>query len=454
MRTTRDLANYIHDTQYDDIGGDVIERAKSLSLSSLGSAVTGADMDTTRLMARYADNVGAKGNTTVIGYDFMATPEWGAAMNCIASHCTELEDVAWPDATYTCFLIPSVFAMGESVGASGKDVLEALILGYEVVSRSGTVTSDGGAVKRGVLTGSSMGTVGVAGAAAKLLRLDREKTLHAMAVAASFGSGLTRQTGSGAHVIEAGMAGLNGISAAHLAADGLTGNPTILEGKAGFWDATAGCPDIDFPLGQGDDFRIMAVGMKKYPCCYLSQRIIDGVLDIVKTNGLTADDIVEVEVGVNAVFPQILKYPDPQNAEEARFSLPHIVASAISGEDMFVDTFTAEKLRDEAILAQRKKAKMAIHEEWGRDQLGKMNTVSITTKNGERFDRECYTAKGDPSDPLSAEEISARYDRCTENRMDDRHRMETRDMLLSLETVTDVRDLMQLYRGQLSPSAQ
>lgn len=447
MRTTRQLADYVHQTSFADMGKSVIERTKNLAMSSLGSAVRGAPMDVTRLMVDYVRASGGAqhGEATVIGFPFRASAEWAAGLNCIASHCTELEDVAWPDATYTCFLIPTVFSLGDALGASGRQVLEALILGFEVTSRPGTITTDGGGMVRGWLTASAMGTVGVAGAAAKLMQLDAEKTLNAMALAASFGAGLNRQTGSGAHVVEAGFAGRNGITAALLAKRGLTGNPTILEGRSGFWDALAGKPEMEFALGKGDDFRVMAVGMKKFPCCYLSQRIIDGILALVRENNLKPDEIEEVEIGVNRIFTQILKYPEPKNAEEARFSLPHIVAAAISGESMFVETFTEAKVFDPTLMKRRSKVKTTVHEAWGSDQLGEKNTVDIRTKDGRTFSRESFTAHGDPSDPLTREEILTRYDVCTDGLMSKSAQKSSAAMLDDLENVANVSELMRLY---------
>ncbi|MCA8888323.1 MAG: MmgE/PrpD family protein, partial [Parvularculaceae bacterium] len=433
-------------TTIDDIGGAVIERAKNLCISSLSSAVIGSGMTVARLLTDYVRNIDAVQDATVIGTNLRASAEWAAALNCSASHCTELEDVAWPDATYTCFLVPTVFSLGEKLGASGARVLEALVIGYEITSRSGMTTTDGGAMTRGWLTCSAMGTIGAAAAAAKLMRLDADKTLNAIAVAASLGAGLNRQTGSGAHVVEAGFAGKNGVMAAALAASGLTGNPTILEGPAGFWDAISGCPDLEFELGKGDDFRVMSVGMKKYPCCYLSQRIIDGVLDIMAGENLSADDVVEVEVGVNRMFPQILKYPTPRNAEEARFSLPHIIASAISGESMFVDTFTEARVADPALIRQRDKVKMIVHPEWGDAQLGEKNTLVINTTDGRKIARNCRTARGDPSNPLSREELMARYLKFSDSVMKRPALEKSADMLATLEDLDDVSLLMQLYQ--------
>jgi 2-methylcitrate dehydratase PrpD len=445
MRTTRQLAEFVSATAYADIDKAVVERTKDLALRGLSSAALGAQMQVSRLMVDYVREQGAPPEAAVIGHGFKTSAQWAAVLNCTASHCTELEDVAWPDATYTCFLIPTVFALGEKLRASGRDVLEAIVIGYEIASRPGVILADAGGVARGWLTGALLGTAGVAAAAAKMMRLTPEQTHHALAVAASFGAGLNRQTGSGAHVIEPGFAGRNGIMAAELAARGLTGNPTIFEGRAGFWDAIAGQPEIEFPLGRGADFRVMAVGMKKYPCCYLTQRIIDGVLELRARHGLSAEDIEQVEIGVNAIFPQILKYPEPGNAEEARFSLPHIIASAISGESMSVDTFTEAKVKDPALAAQRAKVKMTVHPEWGQAQLGEKNTLAITTRDGRVLEKVCVTAKGDPEYPLTREEVLASFRTYTDAVMAKDAQSRAAALLGDLESVPDVSELMALF---------
>jgi 2-methylcitrate dehydratase PrpD len=444
MRTTRELAAYVLETGFDDFDAAVVERAKDLSLSSLGSAVLGSQMKVTRLLADYVRENSAKQESGVIGLGFKTSAELAAAMNCTASHCTELEDVSFPDATYTCFLIPTVFSLGESLRASGKQVLEALILGYELTARPGTICSDDCATPRGWLPGAQLGTVGVAGVAAKMMALSFEETWNAIAIAASFAAGLNRQTGSGAHVIEAGMAGRNGIMAALLARRGLTGNPAILEGRAGLWDAMAGQPELDFPLGSGGDFMVMNVGMKKYPCCYLMQRIVDGVLDLKRSHDIAIDDVESIEVGVNTIFPQIVKYPVPENGEQARFSLPHCMTAALAGETMFFDSFTMEKAHDPRLTAHRSKVKMIQHPEWGVDQLGEKNTVTIRMRDGKSYDRTCFTAHGDPADPLTRDEVVSRYKDCAGGLMQTEPLEKAADLICGLDELADVSALMDL----------
>lgn len=446
MTTTQQIAEYIVHTGFADIDPIVIQRTKDLALSSLGSAVLGAQMDVTRILADYARSDGGAQEAGVIGAGYRTTAEWAAAINCTSAHCTELEDVAWPEAMYTCFLFPTVFSFGETLKASGQAVLEALVIGYEVAARQGTVMTEGEyrGAERGWLTCAHLGAIGAAASASKLLKLDVERTRNAISLAASMAAGLIRQTGSGAHVIEAGLSGKNGIMAAKLASRGLTGNPTILEGPRGYWDAMGGSPEADFELGHGKDFRVMAVGMKKFPCCYLSQRIIDGLQLMRRQHGITPDQVESIEVNVNATFPIVFKYPKPANSEEARFSLPHIVAAAISGERMLFETFSDEKVRDARLIELGRRVQMIVHEDWPRGQLDGTNPVTIRMKDGTSHFIDCIRAHGDSSDPLTPAEVIQKFRDSTTGRLSEGSIEKVAAMVSSLESVDDVSPILNL----------
>jgi 2-methylcitrate dehydratase PrpD len=409
------IAGYVSETGYADFDPIVIERTKDLCLSSIGSAVLGARMAVPGILAEYVRSMNGPGQAAVIGFGFSTSAELAAMMNCNSSHCTELEDVAWPEAQYTCCLLPALFSLGQSLGSSGRELLEAIIIGFEVAARPGMICSNHGAAARGFLACANNGTVGVAAGAARLMKLDRDRIRDAVTLAASVGGGLVRQTGSAAHVVEAGFAGRDGIMAATLAARGIGGNPAIMDGKAGYYDALAGQPEIAFDLGTGSDVRVMAVGQKKYPCCYLLQRIIDKVKALVAAHGIVPDAVAEITVEVNRAFPTIVKYPEPKDVEEARFSLPHVVAGALVGEPMDVHTFSSAKLHDPAIAAQRGNVRMIVHDDWGYDQLGKEDVLTIRLADGSQHRAVCTTARGDAEDPLTREETIAKFRACVEN---------------------------------------
>jgi 2-methylcitrate dehydratase PrpD len=436
------LAHYVTATHIEDFDDAVIERAKDLCLSSIGSAVLGANMHVAAVMADYVKAQGARGEAGVIGFSFRTSVELAAMLNCDSSHSTELEDVAWPEAQYTCCLIPAVFTLGEKLGASGRAVLEAMIIGFEVAARPGMTLSNGGAAARGFLSCANVGTLGVAAAAARLMSLDIDRARAALTLAASVGGGLVRQTGSSAHVVEAGFAARDGIMAAELARRGLGGNPAILDGKAGYFDALAGQPDLEIAPGTGSDLRIMAVGQKKYPCCYMLQRIIDETKGLIAAHGIIADEVAEVRVEVNGAFPAIMKYPEPNDVEEARFSLPHVVAATLVGEPMDVRTFSADKLDDPRIIAQRGKTNMIVHDEWGYDQLGAADQIAVVMRDGRRFEAVATVARGDAVNPLTRGETVAKFMSCTDGRIPAALQRETAMALSGLETVPDVAPMM------------
>ena len=442
MTIAEKIARYVSETGFDDFDDAVIERTKDLALSSIGSAVLGAGMEVPAILADYVRAMEGPDQAGVIGFGFASSVELAAMMNCNSSHCTELEDVAWPEAQYTCCLIPAMFTLAQALDSSGRDLIEAIVIGFEVAARPGMICSNGGAAARGFLSCANNGTIGVAAGAAKLMKLSESRIRDAVTLATSVGGGLVRQTGSAAHVVEAGFAGRDGIMAATLAARGLGGNPAIMDGKAGYYDALAGQPDIAFDLGRGADLRVMAVGQKKYPCCYLVQRIIDGVKELVAAHGIAAADVAEVRVEVNRAFPTILKYPEPRDVEEARFSLPHVVAGALVGEPMDVHTFSAAKLDDPAILAQRGKVKMIVHDEWGYDQLGKEDILTIRMADGTEHRKVCTVAHGDAESPLGRDATIAKFRACTDGILPDEIQRSAIEALTGLERAASVAPLM------------
>ncbi len=444
MAIAEQIARYVCNTGFDDFDKIVIERTKDLCISAVGSTVLGAGMDVPAVLADYVRAQQGIGQAGVIGFGFTAPVEFAAMMNCVSSHCTELEDVAWPEAQYTCCVIPAMFTLAQALGRNGRELLEAIIIAFEVAARPGMICSNGGAAARGFLSCANNGTVGVAAGASRLLGLTVDQTRDAVTMATSVGGGLVRQTGSAAHVVEAGFAARDGIMAATLAARGLGGNPSIMDGKAGFFDALAGQSDIAFDLGTGEDLRVMAVGQKKYPCCYLVQRIIDGVKLLMAQHQLTADDVALVAVEVNQAFPTIVKYPEPKDVEEARFSLPHVVAGALVGEPMDSRSFAEDKLHDPQIAAQRAKVQMIVHDEWGYDQLGKQDIITLTTHDGQSYHIVCTLAHGDAEDPLSRGETIDKFRVCAADILPTDVQNETLALLEALDSVVSLTPLMDL----------
>jgi len=435
------LAQFVCSTRASSIAPEVFERAADLCVSALGSAILGATTEIPIALAHQVRKAGAAGEAGAIGFGFSTTVELAAMLNCTSTHATEYEDVSWPEGQYTCCLIPALFSLGERLSANGQDVLEAIIIGFEVGSRPATVVGRN-ALARGYLGSSCFGTLSAAAGAARLMRLDVAGAQRAITMAASMAGGLIRQAGSIAHVLEAGLAARNGMNAAAFAALGFGGTPAIMDGPRSFFDAYAGEPDPHFELGSGADFRIMAVGQKKYPCGYRLQRILDGVLAIMQARRLAASDVAELAVHVNGAFTRFMKFDKPRTIEEARLCLPHTLSAALAWGHADYRAFTNAALIDAELLAQQPKIRVVEHPEWGDEMMGSSDRIEIKCSSGEVYQIVCDHAHGDSQDPLSREETSDKFRMCTKDLLSADVQEELVEQIYALKSARQVAPLM------------
>ncbi|MFC1931327.1 MmgE/PrpD family protein [Chloroflexota bacterium] len=441
-KTTKEIAEWVCNTEYKDFAPELIEYAKMLGLSHLGMTVAGSVMPLGKMVLKYVNDYGCSGEAGVLGGGFRTLAEYAALANGSLAHTTELEDDSFPDGLYSCGAWPTVFALGEKLKLSGKDVIEAFVVGYEVASKLGVASQQ--AIVDGYLNAAGCLTIGSAAMAAKLMRLNVEETTWALSLAASQANGIARQTGTGAHLIEAGFAGRDGICSTMLAKLGFTGSPTILEGRAGFMDLWANNPDFDLPLGE--DFRVMQVGIKKYPCCYLQQRNIDGVLDLIAEHDISWNDVESVEHEINHTVSLYLKYPQPETGEDARFSLEHSTAACFLDKKVFLPSYTDEKARDPKFREARKKVKVTVHPEWKGGYFTFDSPVTIMMKNGTEYKKLCVDARGDPSRRLGSDEVKKKYLDCMDFAGTFSYEKAERaaEMALALDEVKDVSELVSI----------
>jgi 2-methylcitrate dehydratase PrpD len=442
-RTTREIAEWVHRTGYKDFDSEVIDYVKIMALSHLGMTVAGTAMPFGKIVLQYLKAYECSPEAGVMGGGFRTLAEYAALANGTLSHITELEDDSFPDGLYSCGSWPTVFALGEKLKLSGKDVIEALIVGYEVASRIGIASQK--AIAKGHLNAGGCLTIGSAAMAAKLLKLDVEKTTHALSLAASQAMGIARQTGAGAHLIESGFCGRNGICSAMLAKLGFTGNPAILEGRAGFMDLWTELPDFDLPLGE-DGYRVMQIGIKKYPCCYLEQRNIDGVLDLIAEHNISWDEVESIEHEINHTVSLYLKYSQPETGEYARFSAEHSTVACFFDKQVFLNSYTDEKARDPKYREARKKVKVTVHPEWPNGYFTFDSPLTIKLKDGREYKKICVNARGDPSKRLSSDEIMKKYTDCMDFAGSFSHKATEKaaEMALELDKVKDVSELASL----------
>lgn len=443
--TTQEIAQFVCDTEFRHLPSDVVEYGKVLALSHLGMNIAGSSMDVGRTAIAYAKSRAADSEAGVFGAGFRTTTDYAALANGASAHATELEDVSFPEIMYSCGHWPAVFAVAEKLRRSGKELMVALVVGYEAAAQLGLAFLP--ALRTGRAPYPALGTIGNAAAASKLMGLSIAQTTNALSLAASQAAGLRRQTGSGAHVIEAGFAGRNGVCAAELASVGYTGTPTILEGRDGFGDTWSDCPEFDLPLGV--DYRLMHVSIKKYSCWFVTHRNIDALLDLIAEHGLKWDDVERIEHGINrTVAASFADIQQPESEDEARFSFAHHTVACFLEGGVFLPSFSMERVLDPRWKEARKKVKVVVHPDL---PLGTYETydspLSIHMKDGRVFNRTCRRATGSPDfKRFGPHDVMSKYLSCVEyaQTFSESRAAEIADTTLRMDRVDDISDLSAL----------
>lgn len=347
-----------------------------------------------------------------LGNGRAATARAAALYNGTAAHAAEIDD-SFRDAMYHpgAATIAAALAASQQAGASGLDFLRALVLGYEVSTRIGVVL--GRAHYRFWHNTGTVGAFGAAAAAGGALRLDAAPFAHALATAATFTAGLQQafRNDSMSKPLHAGRAAEAGLVAAQLAQRGVTGSLDVLDGEAGLGRAMSDGPDwsqVGATLGR--DFHITRLTFKNHVGCGHTFAAIDAVLALRARHGLRAPDIRSIHVATYRPALDIACYDQPRTANEARFSLRFVVATALLHGSVRLGAYTPERLADAELRALTAPVSTAVDPEIDAAFPGRRAArVEITTHDGRQLVWLQPDRKGDPELPLSDSELEHKF---------------------------------------------
>ncbi|MCW1427540.1 MmgE/PrpD family protein [Novosphingobium sp. JCM 18896] len=343
-----------------------------------------------------------------------------ALLNGMVGHVLDYDDVA-VHGHPSVVLVPAILAEAQKLGRSGGDALRAYVVGYEAWAELGWRES--GSYHLGAWHPTAMlGTVAATVAVAALNRLDAETATNAIAMAASFAGGLIANFGSPTKPLQAGRAAASAIEAAQLARTGLTGSPTALESPHGFLRAISpdGAVDTDGPLrlaARADDLRLLHEGLsvKRYPVCYASHRAIDGVIDLASQAQLRPADVVRVTASLGRAPAATLRFDRPATGIEARFSLHHNVAAALTDRAVGFAQLSDDYVRRPEIAALYTLTETELVDDECPEQpgLARFDRVVIETRDGGRLDSgPIRYPRGHARLPLSDADLDAKFLDC------------------------------------------
>ncbi|MDD5093114.1 MAG: MmgE/PrpD family protein [Dehalococcoidia bacterium] len=434
------LAEFAVNTKYESIPRDVVDFAKGLTLKTVAGMVVGATKPSGRKVSDLIRTRNLPQHASVMGNDFK-TGLWEAVfLNAFFAHASELEDdsiMPTGGSGWDITVIPLLFTLAEEAKLSGKDLMEAIIVGLEVHHR--TCMFPGEHVGLAFVTPA----VGPAVAAAKARGLGVRETANAIGLSTSGVNLWMSNLGTEAHFLESAMQAMHGMVAADLAREGLTGNS-----DTGLFLSRLLGKDRVVPEKMVEDlgrqWLFQEIWVKKYPSCLMTHRPIDLVIELRAKHGLSYEQMEAIEVYVRPE-DEICSRPQPQTESDLQFSIQHTCGSAMLDGDVGLEHCTEKAINDPRLQEARSKVKVIIRPELaGKGFLVPVRVV-IRTKDGQQFTGERTYAIGSPKEPLVMQEFMQLYRKFTRGVLPKSEISKTEELILNLDRL-GVRDVTELVR--------
>lgn len=424
----RTLGEFVVRSRAEGLPDAVLADAKRRLLDVVGNALAASRTVPGEAARAVADGWRGGGTSGVVGSGGRYPAAAAALVNGTLAHALDFDDTHLPSVLHpSSSVVPAALAVAEATGRSGAETLAAIAVGDELNVRLGSVGYDAQRrvnvfFERGFHATSICGTLAAAATAATLLRLDADGVADAVGIAASMGAGLleANRTGGSVKRVHCGWAAHAGVCAAELARAGLTGPPTVLEGRFGFFQAYCGDHADAAALtdGLGERWEVMSVFFKPYPCNHFTHPGIDAALAL-RAAGLDPGEVAEVELGVPTAVLRTIGEPleeklRPRSGYHAQFSGPFTVASALlggGGLGLYLDDFSDERACDPRRLELARRVRLVADEECDRIfPLRFPARLRVRTVGGETREVFVASSRGGPEHPLSDDELRRKFE--------------------------------------------
>ena len=447
MTIALEFAKRINAMKFEDYPQEAIDWAKVAIIDTLGVTLAGTLEETTKIPFRVMGAGTAPGPSLLWGSAMRTSPLDAALINGVAAHALDFDDChdtlgGHPSAP----LVPCGLALGDDIGFSGRDFIEAFIAGYEMEARMGLGVHMTHYTK-GWHPTSSLGIFGAATTCGRLLKLDDEKMAVALALSCSMSSGIKANFGTMTKPLHVGLVNRNGLFAALMAKEGFTASFEAFEHKQGYFEVYNGAGTYDANKildGWGDPLQILqpGVAIKQYPSCAATHPAADALLMIKNDNNLTADDVTKIESKTYEWRLQHTNRPDPKSALDAKFSVQYVMARALLDGQLKLEHFEGDAFADPKVKDILKRVESTAHD-LADDRFSA--TVTITTKDGRTLEQYIPRARGrGPSVALAPEDVQTKFINCASRVLPGDQAEQLLAAGEALETLGDIRNITKL----------
>lgn len=422
------LGRFAAESMWADLPDDVRSAVPGRILDILGICVRATEESSTEAVRRFVAEQGGIGRCTGIGFGKGLPVTSAAFYNGVLAHSLDYDDTHLPSILHpSASVVPAVLAAAEHYGSDPARVTAAVAVGLELVVRLGMAGYDESArqsefFEHGWHATSMCGAIGSAGAVAALAGGDERICAHAMAIACSMASGVieANRTGGTVKRIHCGWAAQAAVSAAQMALAGLTGAPTALEGRFGFYNATIRDRWSADPIlvGLGEQWCASRIFYKPYPANHFTHAGIDAAIEL-RAAGLRPEDVKAARLGVATATVRTIGEPidtkrNPESGYAAQFSGPYTVAAALLGGgglglglSDFTDELAVDPVRRDLM------SRVTVH---GDDRCDRVYphqfpaVLTVDTTDGRTLECAVMTNRGGPERPLSEGELRGKFE--------------------------------------------
>ena len=455
---TKELANYAVKTRFEDYPREVIDKAKILILDNIGCMLGGSQTVLGKAMLDPIKSMGGREEATIVGVGVKLPTIQAAFVNGTTANALDYDDtyLGHPGSS----IIPSALAMGEWKHASGKDVINAVLIGYDVGDRIARAIQPSYERLQNVWGVGTWQTFSAVAAAAKVLDFDLGRMLNAFGVAGATAP-LPNTQKWGWDIEErpihwvkepTGWAAWTGTTAAVLAANGFVGNRYILDGDNGFW-IMAGSDQCDFDemtRGLGTEYDAHNIAIKPYSSCRWQHTALDCVHELKAEHGLKPEEIREIIIHSFTWVKRHEVY-GPMEMVDAQFCIPYTVTMVLLGFHPGPAWYTKENLKSEKILNLSKKVRVEVDPDIDKaywEELNMSTRVEILNQSGEKLEKFVEIPTGDPRNPLSMEQIEDKFRNQAAYSLREQEIETAIQKIHDLENINDLNDLMSTLAGR------
>jgi 2-methylcitrate dehydratase PrpD len=450
---TDELAIYTESLSFESLGEDVVESAKLFILDFVLSAMAGYKINKSfgdSLVEVYSE-MGGNEQSSVMFYNKKLSTVDAAFLNAAFGHGADIDDGHRSAQGHPGVVtIPAVLALAEAYSLKGKDIITAVVAGYEFFIRFGQ-TVNPYHVEKGFHTTGTIGTIAAGAAAAKVLGLSTEQIKNTLGFSCMQASGLLEVVESNqmAKVVNPGKAAASGVFSALLAKTDVKSPVNVIEGRKGFLNAFA--PESNYNIlteKLGTEHKIKSAYIKPYPSCRHAHGAIDAAMNLRQKEGFTISEIERINI---YVYPTSIKITgnifEPKNVDEAKFSLKYNLAVALTKGGFTLKDLDVENKMNDDILTVIRKSEIISDDSLENRELGIRGArVEIILKDGSTSVNQVNLPKGDPETQMTNDDMLSKMSSCAEGMYDKKRQMEIFEYINKIDEVEDVRILFELLK--------